>query len=213
MFTKHKWTDDQLRAAVAASLSVAQVLRALRMRVAGGNYKTVQRRIADLKLDTAHWLGMANLRGKTHNWSKARPLESLLQRGSRYGSYYLKLRLIGSKVLQPVCDQCKLTQWLDKPIPLELDHIDGDGENNVLSNLRLLCPNCHALTTTYRAKNTRYPNIPSLQEIMKGIEEAGGIPQYARSLGVDRGRIYWWLKSERLRRISKVEESRAQYLQ
>ena len=38
-------------------------------------------------------------------------------------------------------------------IPLELDHVDGDRTNNLLCNLRLVCPNCHALTPTYRGRN------------------------------------------------------------
>jgi endogenous inhibitor of DNA gyrase (YacG/DUF329 family) len=37
--------------------------------------------------------------------------------------------------------------------PLHIDHIDGDYRNNTLSNLRVLCPNCHALTATYGALN------------------------------------------------------------
>jgi hypothetical protein len=43
--------------------------------------------------------------------------------------------------------------WEGGPIPLELDHVDGDRRNNDPSNLRLLCPNCHALTPTYRGRN------------------------------------------------------------
>jgi hypothetical protein len=76
----------------------------------------------------------------------------------------------------------------------------------------LLCPNCHALTPNYRALNARYPHIPPLQEILKGIEEAGGIAKYARKIGVHRDNIYCWLRSKRLKRLSKVEESSVTYL-
>jgi 5-methylcytosine-specific restriction endonuclease McrA len=55
--------------------------------------------------------------------------------------------------MQPICSCCSGTEWLGKPMPLELDHINGDNANNSLDNLRLLCPNCHAQTPTYRGKN------------------------------------------------------------
>lgn len=51
------------------------------------------------------------------------------------------------------CSFCNLQIWCNNPIPLELDHIDGNPYNNTLLNLRLLCPNCHALTPTYKGKN------------------------------------------------------------
>jgi hypothetical protein len=51
------------------------------------------------------------------------------------------------------CEECHLTIWRNKPIPLEAHHIDGDANNNKLSNLQLLCKNCHGLTDTYGAKN------------------------------------------------------------
>ena len=51
------------------------------------------------------------------------------------------------------CFVCNLSTWNDKPIPLELDHIDGNSTNNILTNLRLICPNCHAQTSTYKGKN------------------------------------------------------------
>lgn len=54
------------------------------------------------------------------------------------------------------CSICSISNWLEKSITLELDHIDGDSTNNVKSNLRLLCPNCHSQTPTYKGKNKGY---------------------------------------------------------
>lgn len=53
------------------------------------------------------------------------------------------------------CEGCGLDQWMGKAIPLELHHVDGDSENNKDENLQLLCPNCHALTPTFRNRNKR----------------------------------------------------------
>lgn len=51
------------------------------------------------------------------------------------------------------CWGCGITEWNKKPIVLELEHIDGNPENNDESNLSLLCPNCHSQTDTYKGKN------------------------------------------------------------
>jgi 5-methylcytosine-specific restriction endonuclease McrA len=51
------------------------------------------------------------------------------------------------------CESCSNSEWLGKQIPLELEHIDGNNRNNDRSNLKLLCPNCHAFTPTYRGRN------------------------------------------------------------
>jgi transposase-like protein/RNA polymerase subunit RPABC4/transcription elongation factor Spt4 len=51
------------------------------------------------------------------------------------------------------CSCCGLTEWMGQVIILEVDHIDGNSENNSLENLRLLCPNCHSQTETYKGKN------------------------------------------------------------
>jgi hypothetical protein len=51
------------------------------------------------------------------------------------------------------CEECKHTKWLNSDIPLELEHIDGNSNNNDLKNLKLLCPNCHTFTLTYKGRN------------------------------------------------------------
>lgn len=58
------------------------------------------------------------------------------------------LRLRGHR-----CEQCDLEIWLEQKIPLDVDHIDGNSENNASTNVRLLCKNCHALTPTFGSKN------------------------------------------------------------
>ena len=51
------------------------------------------------------------------------------------------------------CSDCGISEWNKKPIILELEHKNGDSSNNKLSNVCLLCPNCHSQTETYKAKN------------------------------------------------------------
>ena len=51
------------------------------------------------------------------------------------------------------CSCCDLETWQEKEIVLEIDHIDGNSDNNLLDNLRLLCPNCHSQTKTYKNRN------------------------------------------------------------
>jgi hypothetical protein len=52
------------------------------------------------------------------------------------------------------CSECSIgLMWNDKPLKFELDHIDGNRSNECRSNLRLICPNCHQQTPTYKGKN------------------------------------------------------------
>jgi hypothetical protein len=67
-------------------------------------------------------------------------------------TYQLKLALLKKGILENKCAECGITDWQGKPLAIELDHIDGDSTNHKLENLRMLCPNCHSQTPTFRSK-------------------------------------------------------------
>lgn len=149
-----KYTEEQLKDAVKNSFSIIGTLRLLRIREAGGNYRTIHKAIKKYKLDISHFTGQGHLKGKTHNYN-SRTLEEILTKGKHENSHMIRKRLLKEKVKQHKCENCCLDLWLSKPIPLELHHIDGNHENNELINLQLLCPNCHTLTDNYRGKNKK----------------------------------------------------------
>lgn len=67
----------------------------------------------------------------------------------------VRLKLLKEGYKEYKCENCGLSEWLGELIPLELHHIDGDHHNNKIENYMLLCPNCHALTDSYRGKNSK----------------------------------------------------------
>lgn len=89
------------------------------------------------KLYVAAWLAGKASGGKKHGMVSGHVRRFLLE---KYGE---KCSL---------CGWCQINPHTGK-IPVEVDHIDGDWQNNSLLNLRLLCPNCHSLTGTYRGRN------------------------------------------------------------
>ena len=150
-----RYTESQFISAVANNQSIRSVLKELGLQPTGGNYKSLHMKVRLLGLDTSHWTGMGHLKGKKNTWAKKQPLENILVVNSTYrgGSHKLKKRLLKEGYLQAICDRCKGTEWLSHPMPLELEHINGDNCDNRRENLILLCPNCHTLTPTYRGKN------------------------------------------------------------
>lgn len=153
---KRSWTIEELRNAVATSKSRRQVLFKLNLREAGGNYDQLRKYIEEHQLDTSHFTGMAWNKGMTGIGKPQKRLEEILVKNSYFQSYKLKLRLIAENMKPKYCEHCG---WAEKTsdgyTPLELDHINGDRHDNRIENLRILCPNCHSLTPTYRGRGKR----------------------------------------------------------
>jgi len=84
---------------------------------------------------------------------EGKSLEDILSGKTVYtSSHRLRERLIEDGIKEYKCEVCGNKTWNEMPIPLELHHMDGDHLNNALSNILIICPNCHAQTSTYRSK-------------------------------------------------------------
>ena len=148
------YTDNQFIEAVKTSTSIRQVLSKLGLKEAGGNYKVAQQRIEKLGISLADGAnGQGWSKGKT--LGPKRSIEYYLTENSHHQSFKLKGRLISEGLKQHKCECCGITEWNGQPAPIELDHINGNHHDNRLENLRILCPNCHAQTDTYRCKNKK----------------------------------------------------------
>lgn len=145
-------SEEKLRELVARSTSVNEVVRQLGINPVGGNHAHISRRIAALRIDTSHFLQRPPRRPKG-------ALGDRLTLGSPSDGRVPGERLRRELLRQGVKDECAECgnegEWLGEPLRLEVDHTNGDWWDNRRENLRLLCPNCHAATDTYRGRKRR----------------------------------------------------------
>ena len=131
------YTDQDILEMVLKVKSLSQLLDALSLRKAGGNYANMKRNLQRLKVNTDHWTGKA--------WNKGEQLKDWSDYTRNFHKKKHVIALRGHR-----CEECRRVKWRGNLITLELDHIDGDRTHNELSNFRLLCPNCHSYTPTWR---------------------------------------------------------------
>lgn len=153
--TSRRYRDEDLIEAVRVETTVHGVLRRLGYDPSGGMFRAVVAQIRKLELDTSHFLGQQWARGMRRPSTRARPLSELLVQGSTVTSGALRKKLISAGLRPAHCEVCGLEEWRGEVVPLHLDHINGDHTDNRLENLRILCPNCHALTKTWCRQKAR----------------------------------------------------------
>jgi 5-methylcytosine-specific restriction endonuclease McrA len=81
------------------------------------------------------------------------PLDDVLAVGRARNRNHVKWRLLDAGLKEERCEECGLVDWRGRPLSLELHHINADGRDNRLENLRLLCPNCHSQTDSWGGRN------------------------------------------------------------
>ncbi len=121
----------------------------------GLHFNTFSRRAKKLNCYRPNQGGKNTKKPESGKYNLINLKEILRGKHPTYQTYKLRNRLIKELILKYECSECKLSTWNNKKISLELDHIDGVNHNHKLKNLRLLCPNCHSQTSTYRGKNSK----------------------------------------------------------
>ncbi|MEV7728257.1 HNH endonuclease [Streptomyces sp. NPDC087917] len=152
MTARHAKPDGTaLREAVAGSHSFAETLRRLGKPSSGGLNGALKRWIDEDGLSTSHFLGQAHGRGKPGTVARRGAAEILVKHdGERRTRTHLLRRALLEVGVAECCATCGTPpHWLGDPMTLEVDHINGDWSDDRPENLRLLCPNCHAVTDTW----------------------------------------------------------------
>ena len=136
-----RMTKPELQEQANKVVSIAGLIKLLGYKnEAGGTYSVVKKYLQLYEIDTTHWKGQA--------WSKDKKLKDW----SKYATYQsIKRHLMVERGHR--CEGCGLSEWKNHKITIELHHVDGNRTNNLPENLELLCPNCHAMTDTWKGRN------------------------------------------------------------
>lgn len=166
LWQKRSYTKEQFILAWNSSKTKSDILRKLNVPIAGGNMNTITRTAKMLSLNEDHfdrsWPFRIDNPNRVIISSPKLTKEDLLSKLTKdnyiSNSHNIKHQLYKHGLKKKKCEECGLKKWRGRPAPLALDHIDGDRSNNDLSNLRILCYNCHGQTDTFSGKKNIDPN-------------------------------------------------------
>jgi hypothetical protein len=91
------------------------------------------------------YAGQQAKKGQYKGGEQYKPALYYIENNLPINSHKLKIKLIRDGLKQDCCEICGVSEWFGVKLPLELHHKDGNHHNNELSNLGILCPNCHSI--------------------------------------------------------------------
>ena len=147
------YTVNEETEAIEGAESLAGDMRALGRSPSSAGYRHLRGLVRNERLGTDHFKGEGWRKGVNGALRPAQPLSEVLVAGRLLNSAKLRKRLIAEGLKEEVCEACGGRERMGEPIPLELEHTNGQRSDNRLENLRLLCPNSHSFTPTYRGRN------------------------------------------------------------
>lgn len=149
----YELTDEQFVNLIKNSSNISEVLFKLGYTIKGNSwgYSQIKRRMCDLNIEMSEFKGKSPIL-KYNNEIKVDP-KKLLSENSKHSRNILRRYIIKENLIPYKCSICGITEWNNKTLSLELDHINGINNDNRLENLRFLCPNCHSQTCTYGSRN------------------------------------------------------------
>ena len=150
---KQYWDKEKFIEIVKAAKTITEILNYFGLPKNQGCYNRIfHKYIKENNINIDHLLKF----NKQRVFSKKIPLKELLVSGTFRATTSLKERLLKENLIFNKCYECNLlSEWNGRKLVLHLDHIDGNNTNNLINNLRLLCPNCHSQTETYCGSNKK----------------------------------------------------------
>lgn len=169
----YDFTPTELQKLLDESDSYADLFRKIGMCEYGRNRDTLKRIIEEYNLDLTQ-ININKSKPKPHSSCYKKRLEDILQNKVPYDHMStLFKRLIKAGYKERKCERCGINSWLGEDLTLHLHHKDGNHKNNELSNLEVLCPNCHSQTDSFAGKNNKNKKMISKQKAKSGITPDG----------------------------------------
>lgn len=151
MTARTRYTEDEFRKVVSESTSVADCIRKYGLRQTGGTQAHYKRLIEEWGIDTSHFTGQGWSKGVQFH-ARRISAEAVFAKTNTQAKQLRRALFEIGRVYE--CVWCGIeAMWNGKPLVIQIDHIDGNTENNNPDNLRFLCPNCHSQTENFGRKN------------------------------------------------------------
>ena len=207
----YELSEDEFISLIRNSNNKAEVLFKLGYSVKGNSwgYTLLRKRMEELHLNGTEFKGRSGFKDKVNESLKLENVDKILCENSPHTRAVIRRFVLKNNLIPYKCSCCgNEGMWLDKPLSLQLDHINGNCSDHRLENLRWLCPNCHVQISTHGSKNEAYASTriakqynitPELRKlIIDKYKELGSQQKVSDALNISKNAIKQILSEEGL---------------